>query len=160
MAKPSQKVATQPKQTLPIWLPLIMVAGVALIVVALLGNGNALATSTPQAGGAPRLIVEKEQIDLGTIALGQTVEVKFDVTNSGDQALTFTGSPYIEVVKGCCPPTPSLGQYTLKPGEHTTVSFSMMMHEGMGGYHDFRVHLPTTDPGQHDKTVQVLSDWQ
>ena len=36
----------------------------------------------------------------------------------------------------------------------------MMMHEGMGGYHDFRLHLPTNAPGQSDKTVQILSNWQ
>lgn len=160
MAAPSKKVVTHAKQKLPIWLPLIIVVGAALIVVALIGNGNASATPVPQAGGAPKLVVDKEKMDLGTFALGRTIEVKFNVTNAGDQPLTFTGSPYIEVVKGCCPPTPSLGKYTLKPGEQTTVSFSMMMHEGMGGYHDFRVHLPTNDPGQHDKTVQILSDWQ
>lgn len=160
MATSSKKITTHSKQKLPIWLPLIIVVGVALIVVALISNSRASTTSAPQMSGTPRLVVDQEKMDLGTIALGKTIEVKFNVTNAGDQPLTFTGSPYIEVVKGCCPPTPSLGKYTLKPGEQTIVSFSMMMHEGMGGYHDFRVHLPTTDPGQHDKTVQILSNWQ
>ena len=47
----------------------------------------------------------------------------------------------------------------LQPGESTTLSLSFMMHEGMGGPHDFRVHLPSNDPDQPDWTVTVLSDW-
>ncbi|HTP11549.1 MAG TPA: DUF1573 domain-containing protein [Anaerolineae bacterium] len=67
--------------------------------------------------------MDKEKVDLGTIALGSIVEVKFDVTNTGDQPLVFTKASYLEVVKGCCP-------------------------------------LPTNVPGQTDKTVQILSNWQ
>lgn len=33
------------------------------------------------------------------------------------------------------------------------------MHAGMGGAHDFRVHLPTNDLDWGDKTLAVLSDW-
>jgi hypothetical protein len=29
----------------------------------------------------------------------------------------------------------------------------------MGGLHDFRVHLPTNDPDEPDKTVAVISNW-
>ncbi len=47
----------------------------------------------------------------------------------------------------------------LNPGKKTTVSMSFMMHDGMDGKHDFRVHLPTNDPRQPDKTLQVLSNW-
>ena len=48
---------------------------------------------------------------------------------------------------------------TLKPGQQTTLSMSFMMHGDMGGLHDFRVHLPTNDPQQPNKTLQVLSNW-
>ena len=34
-----------------------------------------------------------------------------------------------------------------------------MMHGDRGGQHNFRVHLPTNDPTQSDKTLTVLSDW-
>jgi hypothetical protein len=34
-----------------------------------------------------------------------------------------------------------------------------MMHEGMAGPHDFRVHVKTNDPDQPDKELIVLSDW-
>ena len=47
----------------------------------------------------------------------------------------------------------------LKPGESTTLSMQFMMHAGMDGPHDFRVHLLTNDPDQPAKELVVLSDW-
>ena len=47
----------------------------------------------------------------------------------------------------------------LNPGQKTTISMQFMMHGDMGGKHNFRVHLPTNDPKQSDKTVTVLSNW-
>jgi hypothetical protein len=35
-----------------------------------------------------------------------------------------------------------------------------MMHKGMEGPHDFRVHVKTDDPTQPDKELIVLSDWR
>jgi hypothetical protein len=159
--KASTSIKPQQPKKFPVWLLFIIGAGVVMIAVAVIG-GNRAATPAvaPAVTGAPALLVDKEKVDLGTIALGTTVEVKFEVTNVGDQPLVFTKAPYLEVVKGCCPQQPTMGQRTLNPGEHTTVAFPMMMHEGMGGYHDFRLHLPTNTPGQSDKTVQILSNWQ
>jgi hypothetical protein len=51
--------------------------------------------------GAPGLKVDQEKVDLGYIRLGQTVEVKFRLTNVGDQTLRFSKAPYIEVLEGC-----------------------------------------------------------
>lgn len=34
-----------------------------------------------------------------------------------------------------------------------------MMHEGMDGPHEFRVHVLTSDPTQPEKLLTVLSDW-
>ncbi len=48
---------------------------------------------------------------------------------------------------------------TLKPGESTTVSMQFTMTAGMDGFHDFRLHLPTNDPAQPDRTLVVLSNW-
>ena len=48
---------------------------------------------------------------------------------------------------------------TLDPGERTTISLEFMMHGDMGGLHNFRVHLPTNDPEQPDRTLTVLSNW-
>jgi hypothetical protein len=47
----------------------------------------------------------------------------------------------------------------LDPGERTTLSMEFMMHGEMQGFHDFRVHLPTNDPAQPDRTLTVLSNW-
>ena len=101
--KVSRKAATTQKQKFPIWLPLIIVAGVALIVVALIGGGTGQsgAATKPQVSGTPALKVDQEKIDLGNVPLGQTVNVKFEVTNVGDQALRFNEQPYVEVVEGC-----------------------------------------------------------
>jgi hypothetical protein len=47
----------------------------------------------------------------------------------------------------------------LKPGESTTVTMDYMMHSGMDGPHDFRLHLKTNDSTQPDLKVKVLSNW-
>ena len=101
--KASKKIAPPPQKKFPLWLPLIIVAGVALIVVALINSsGNPSASpATPQVSGAPALQVDKEKVDFGNVTLGETVEVKFEVTNVGDQPLRFTQKPYVEVIEGC-----------------------------------------------------------
>jgi hypothetical protein len=48
---------------------------------------------------------------------------------------------------------------TLNPGQKTTVSLQFLMHDDMGGKHNFSLHLLTNDPQQRDKTVTVLSNW-
>jgi hypothetical protein len=47
----------------------------------------------------------------------------------------------------------------LQPGETTTLSLEFLMHDAMGGVHDFRVHLPSNDKAWGDKTLTVLSNW-
>jgi len=54
---------------------------------------------------------------------------------------------------------PTIGAMVLNPGEQTTLSMSFMMHAGMEGPHDFRVHIPSNDPTQADKELVVLSNW-
>ncbi len=39
------------------------------------------------------------------------------------------------------------------------MSMSFTMHEGMGGPHEFRVHLQTNDPIEPVKYLTVLSNW-
>jgi hypothetical protein len=101
--KASKKIAPPKRQRFPIWLLLIIVAGLALIVVALISSsgGQSASPTTPQVSGAPALQVDKEKVDFGAVKLGQTVEVKFEVTNVGDQPLRFTKKPYVEVIEGC-----------------------------------------------------------
>ena len=39
------------------------------------------------------------------------------------------------------------------------MTLSFMMHEGMDGPHEFRVHLRTNDPEEPDKVLTILSNW-
>ncbi|HSF83410.1 MAG TPA: hypothetical protein VLA49_19385 [Anaerolineales bacterium] len=54
---------------------------------------------------------------------------------------------------------PAIGAMVLNPGEQTTLSMSFMMHAGMEGMHDFRVHIPNNDPNYGEKELVVLSNW-
>ena len=47
----------------------------------------------------------------------------------------------------------------LKPGVETTLVLDYVMHTGMGGPHQFRVHLRTNDPAQPEKLLVVKSNW-
>jgi hypothetical protein len=47
----------------------------------------------------------------------------------------------------------------LNPGQSTTLKMRFTMTPGMGGYHDFRVHMPNNDPGWSNRTLKVLSNW-
>ncbi len=103
MSKPSKKVVAQKKQKVPIWLWASIAAGVALIAFVVLqaASNNSTPPPAPLVTGGPALQVDKENVDFGNVALGQTVEAKFEVTNVGDQPLRFTQEPYIEVLEGC-----------------------------------------------------------
>jgi hypothetical protein len=39
------------------------------------------------------------------------------------------------------------------------VALRFMMHEGMEGQHEFRVHLRTNDPVEPEKELTILSNW-
>jgi hypothetical protein len=99
--KASKKIEIQQTKKFPLWLPLIIVAGVVLIAVALISGSQATSATAPQVNGGPALHVDREKIDLGDVPLGETVNVKFEVTNVGDQPLRFSQKPYIEVIEGC-----------------------------------------------------------
>jgi hypothetical protein len=51
--------------------------------------------------GSPRLTVDVEEINLGEIPVGQSVQAAFRLTNTGTQALKFSEAPFIEVKEGC-----------------------------------------------------------
>lgn len=84
------------------WPVILLVAGGLLVVGAIFAVRK---PSEPKAAievtGAPSLKVDQEKVDLGNVKLGQTVDVKFKLTNVGDKTLRFTETPYVEVVEGC-----------------------------------------------------------
>jgi hypothetical protein len=111
-------------------------------------------------GGIPAITVDQQNIDMGYIKLGEYRTIKIKVTNTGDGVLRFKEQPYLEVVKGCCPPNITVGKMALDPGQSTYVETpEFMMHQGMDGPHDFAIHLKTNDPSNPELLVHVLSDW-
>lgn len=86
------------------WIAVLLsLGGLALLMLAALalrGNGSGTKAAI-EVNGAPSVKVDKEQIDLGDVKLGRTVEVTFKITNVGDQTLRFNEQPFIEVVEGC-----------------------------------------------------------
>ena len=141
--------------------PLFLVIGgiIVLGIVLIVAFQKKAVPYTPETTGSPSLQPDQQTVDLGNEKLGSTVQVSFTLKNVGDQSLVFTKVPYIEVVEGCCPPTPTIGSMTLQPGETTTVSFPLMMHASMGGKHDLRVHIPNNDPKNKDFEFKLLSNW-
>ena len=150
------------------WL-LAGIAACAVVVVALIvaspsapGQGQTAFDPDfePEVTGAPRVsIVEDELIDYGDVKLNTTINTTYTVRNVGDEPLMFLSTPHIEVIEGCCPPQTQVSAPVIDPGHEGTVSFSFMMHEGMGGPHEFRVHLQTNDPAEPDKQLTILSNW-
>lgn len=100
--RPSKPVKSPKSPGFPIWLPLIIVAGVVLIAVAMLSNSSSSASpAASTTSGTPTVSVDKDRFDFGNVKLGQTVQVSFEVANTGDAPLRFKEKPYIEVAAGC-----------------------------------------------------------
>jgi hypothetical protein len=135
---------------------LILLGGMAWVALGWWPSGPRVPVAVT---GSPRLQTDQQRVDLGERHYGQVVEVSFQLANIGDQTLTFTETPVVTVAEGCCPPKPALGRTVLRPGETTVLTLEFAMHEGMGGQHDFRVHLATNDPQNSATELQVLSNW-
>jgi hypothetical protein len=116
-------------------------------------------TYAPEVTGRPSAVIDQTSFDYGNVKNNTPVTTVFRVRNVGDRELTFQGEPRVEVVEGCCPPRAALGATTLRPGEETSVTLRFMMHEGMDGPHDFRVHVVTNDPANPEQQVAIRSNW-
>jgi multidrug efflux pump subunit AcrA (membrane-fusion protein) len=103
MSQSKYKKHTKRKKRQSRWQLFALIGGgLSLILIAVFAFGqSAKPKTTIEVTGAPALKVDKEQVDLGQIKLGRTVEVSFRVTNVGDKTLRFTKTPYIEVKEGC-----------------------------------------------------------
>lgn len=95
------KIKLKPKKRLlPLWLTL---AGLFLLGIALFAIFNAppAQKATIEVKGAPRLKVDKTAIDHGQVKLGTTLADVVHITNVGDQPLSFSRQPYVEIKQGC-----------------------------------------------------------
>jgi hypothetical protein len=103
MSQNKQKKTYRHESKKPAWPMLLLLAGGLLLFA---GVFFALRKpSQPKAAimitGSPSLKVNSDKVDLGNVKLDQTVDVKFSLTNVGDQTLRFSETPYVEVVEGC-----------------------------------------------------------
>jgi hypothetical protein len=59
--------------------------------------------SLPQAasGGTPRLVLDREVVDLGYLRFEAPARAVFLLTNTGDGLLKLSGIPRVSVLKGC-----------------------------------------------------------
>jgi cell division septal protein FtsQ len=85
------------------WPVILLLAGGVLLIAGMVFAFRK--PSQPKAAvivtGEPSLKVNQDRVDLGKVKLGQTVDVKFTLTNVGDKILRFSKTPYVEVVEGC-----------------------------------------------------------
>jgi hypothetical protein len=52
-------------------------------------------------GGTPRLVVDREVVDLGYLPFEAPARVVFTLTNAGDGSLKLAEVPPVRVLKGC-----------------------------------------------------------
>jgi hypothetical protein len=100
-----RSIQRQPEQA---WLrqrasptSVVLIAAGLLLLAAVVWSAWPRPAAAPEVRGAPRLKVDRDRVDLGRVKLGSWVEVKYQLTNSGDQPLRLTQAPYVEVVEGC-----------------------------------------------------------
>jgi len=98
------------------------------------------ATGTASAGGVS---VEGASWALGHVPLSVAVLPRWTLTNTGSRPVAL-GAPQTEIRAGCCPGPFTLGTHRLAPGESTTLTFELAMHEGMDGWHDMGVYVPVS----------------
>lgn len=58
-------------------------------------------TNTTPAADAPRLVVDRQQIDFGQVPLDIPVKATFQLSNVGGQPLQIVSQPIVEVKQGC-----------------------------------------------------------
>jgi hypothetical protein len=87
--------------------PRFLIPGV-LVLAVLVGAATwyflqkpAPAAFAAQYKGGPRLAVDNDLIDLGTVRFQRMVEARFRLRNVGDQPLRLTVNPQIEAIEGC-----------------------------------------------------------
>jgi hypothetical protein len=80
------------------------VFGLAILVGAatwyLLPQRNLLSDAAQSPGG-PRLVVDKELVDFGTVRFNKMVNARFLLRNVGDQPLKLAVDQRVEAIEGC-----------------------------------------------------------
>jgi hypothetical protein len=75
---------------------------VALVVVVLGAGAGWWAWPTSDAeGGTPRLVLDRDSVDLGTLRFETPTSARFTITNTGDGMLKISDVPRVRAVEGC-----------------------------------------------------------
>ncbi len=61
---------------------------------------TSISLAAPPRGG-PRLVVDRDLIDFGTVPFDHVVQARFHVRNVGDQPLRLAEDPKVVAVEGC-----------------------------------------------------------
>jgi hypothetical protein len=139
-----------------------VLAAVAISVVVSSGKPSARTVAGPQGVRATGVVsvggleVTGAKIALGQVPLDTMVTPTWHLRNTGSNTVQLR-DPHIRVVEGCCPGQATYGRSSLAPGEETTLTFPLMMHPGMDGPHDFRLHVPV---GTQTMELQVTGLFQ
>jgi hypothetical protein len=147
------------------WKQLLISGGLVLALTVGAGTWLFLYNPAPvisaaQYKGGPKLAVDKDFIDFGSVSFERFVTARFHLKNVGDQPLRLAVDSRVEAIEGCWPSKAVVGSTTLAPGQETEVSTEFTMHAGMGGPHLFAIHLQTNDPAEREKALKIRSLWQ
>lgn len=74
------------------------------VVLLLIGGGAAgwwLSAAPDAAAGRPRLVLDRDVVDLGYLPFEAPARVVFTLSNAGDGPLKLADVPRVKAVKGC-----------------------------------------------------------
>ena len=99
--KPSANTQSRPRR-LNLLIPgaLVLAVLVGLTTWYLLPRQSPLSDAAQYRGG-PRLAVDKESIDFGTVRFNKMVDARFLLKNVGDQPLKLAVDQRVEAIEGC-----------------------------------------------------------
>ncbi len=105
MSKKSRYISSKPASArrLP-WLSLISGGAVLLIIIGMViwwTSFRAGPAVAPQAGGEPRLAVDRTTIDDGYVKFETPIRAAFKLSNTGSQPLQILDEPQVQLVEGC-----------------------------------------------------------
>lgn len=85
----------------PRWPLLLMALGVLVLGAMAFVAWRSGSQATSTGSGDPSLKADRREVNLGDVRLGETVEVSFELKNTGTGTLRFSEAPWVEVVEGC-----------------------------------------------------------